>query len=318
MNRWWYRLVGIVVLGLILFTESAIAKQTKWVKGQIYEDEVIWMKNTKHLLPAGEKFQLMMSDHWSSWGITINGKWLISTKGNLYHQSLSLDRIGSTKYLAYLKVYYEEIFFKNKYDGCYPRSEYTVMKRRKKGGFFNCFIVRHYDIQKLLYAPDDPQRTTAHLKYAIKKYGVELPRIVVCTHTFFYAPSITEMVMTLEFCMNPETNGGPKSKYTSEEASEYHPQNINKHPDHKKFMEKFIKIAAKRHKYFEKEIKAREKHKLDLSEHGVGEIIEETKTINITSGSGISDEIKELKKLYDEGVLTKEEFEKGKKKVLSQ
>ena len=124
---------------------------------------------------------------------------------------------------------------------------------------------------------------------------MELPRIVICAQTYFYAPSITETVLSLEYCMNPETNGGPKNKYTSEEASEYHPQNINKHPEHKKFMEKIIKIAAKRHKYFEKEIKAREKHKLDLSEYGVGEIIEETKTTNITSGSGISDEIKELK-----------------------
>ena len=307
------KLLGILLLGLTLFSTPLHAKKTKWVRGQIYENEVIWTKHTKHLLPPGEKFQLMMSDHWTSWGIEINGKWLISTKGNLYHQSLSLDRIGSSKYLAYLKIYYEEIFFKNKYDGCYPRSEYTIMKREKIGGFFNCFIVRHYDIQKILYAPDDPQRTTTKLKYAIEKYAVELPRIVICTQTYFYAPSITETVMTMEYCMNPETNGGPKSNYTSEEASEYHPQNINKHPEHKKFMEKFIKIAAKRHKYFEKEIKAKEKHKLDLSEYGV----EETKTTISSTNSGMVEELKELNKLYKEGVLTKEEFEKAKKKLLN-
>ena len=151
------KILGVIVIGLILFNTPLYAKQTRWVKGQIYENEVIWKKNTRHLLPAGEKFQLMLSDHWTSWGITIDGKWLISTKEDLYHQSLSLDRMGGVKYLAYLKVIYEEIFFKNKYDGCYPRSEYTVMKRKKKGGFFNCFLVRHYDIQKILYAPDDPQ-----------------------------------------------------------------------------------------------------------------------------------------------------------------
>ena len=55
-----------------------------------------------------------------------------------------------------------------------------------------------------------------------------------------------------------------------------------------------------------------------MSEFGVCEIIEETKTTNITSGSVISDEIKELKKLHEEGVLTDDEFEKAKKKVLSQ
>ena len=96
------KILGILVLGIILFNSPLNAKQTKWVRGQIYENEVIWLKNTKHLLPPGEQFQLVLSDHWSSWGIEINGKWLISTKGNLYHQSLSLNRIGSSKYLAYL------------------------------------------------------------------------------------------------------------------------------------------------------------------------------------------------------------------------
>jgi hypothetical protein len=311
------KLLAIVVLGLILFAESANAKRTKWVRGNVYENEVTWIKNTKIKLPPGE-FRLMMSSQWTSWGIEINGQWLISTKGNLFHQSLSLNRIGSVKYLAYLKVIYEEIFFKNKYDGCYPRSEYTVMKLRRKGGFFNCFVVRHHDIQKLLYAPDDPQRATGELKYAIKKYGVELPRIVLCAETYFYAPSITETVLAIEYCINPETNGASKSEYTSEATSEYHPQNINKFPDKKKFMEEFIKIAAKRHKHFEQEINAKEKHKLDLSEYGVGEIIEETKTTNITSSSGLTEELKELHNLYKEGVLTKEEFEKVKKKVLSQ
>jgi hypothetical protein len=309
------KFLAILVLGLILFYPPANAKQTKWVRGQIYENEVTWIKNVRIKLPPGE-FRLISSDQWTSWGIEINGKWLVSTKGNVYHQSLSLDRIGSVKYLAYLKVIYAEIFFQNKYDGCYPRSEYTVMKLRRKGGFFNCFIVRHHDTQKLFYAPDDPQRTTGSIKYAIKKYGVELPRIVLCAETYFYAPSITETVLAIEYCVNPETNGASKNKYTSEEASEYHPQNLNDFPDMKKFMEKFIKLAAKRHKHFEKEINAREKHKLDLTEYGVGDVFQETQTTN--SSSSLAEEFKELDKLYKEGILTKKEFEKAKQKILGQ
>ena len=82
--------------------------------------------------------------------------------------------------------------------------------------------------------------------------------------TYFYASSITETVLALEYCINPETNGASKTEYTSEESSEYHPQNINKYPDKKKFMEEFIKLAAQKHKAFEKEIKARDKHKIDF------------------------------------------------------
>ena len=146
-------------------------------RGKVYENEITWVKNAKIKLPPGQ-FTLMLSQNWSSWGIDIAGKWLIGTKDNLFHQSLSLDRIGSTKYTAYLKIFYEEIFFRNQHDGCYPRSEYTVMEVNKIGSFFNCFIVRHHDFQKVLYAPDDPQRTTEYQKHVIKKYNLEIIRVV--------------------------------------------------------------------------------------------------------------------------------------------
>ena len=36
-----------------------------------------------------------------------------------------------------------------------------------------------------------------------------------------------------------------------------------------------------------------------------------------TTSTGLSEELKELNKLYKDGVLTKEEFEKAKKKLLN-
>ena len=302
---------GAVVLTLILFCQVAEAKQTRWKRGAIYENEITWVKKAKIKLPPG-KFQLVISQNWTSWGISIAGKDLVNKKGNLFHESISLDRIGSFKYLAYLKIIYEEIFFKNKYDGCYPRSEYTVMKRRKKGGFFNCFIVRHIDTQKMLYSPDDPQYTTAHIKHAMKKYNFEFPRIILCAETIFYVPSITETVLSPQWCINPETHGASKNLNLTEDSSEYHPNNINKYPDKKKFMENFIKRAVLRHKHFENEMKAKERHKIDFSEYRIEELIEETES----SSSSLTGEFEKLNKLYKDGVLTKEEFEKAKKKIL--
>ena len=122
--------------------------------------------------------------------------------------------------------------------------------------------------------------------------------------------------MEITWCINPETNGASKTQFTTEDSSEYHPQNINKFPDKKKFMEDWIKLSVQRHKSFEKEIKAKEKHKIDFGEYNVSEIIEETKT-TITSSS-ITDQLDKLNNLYKEGAITKEEFEKAKKKTLSQ
>ena len=253
---------------------------------------------------------------WNSWGINQKGVWFVEKiNGNIVHQEVSIYYVGSTGYQAYLRQWYYEWLFKGKYDGCYPRSEYTLVKVKKRG-FYNCWIVRHVDVQKELYAPDDPHTTHSYTKYGIKKYNLEYPRILLCNMHYFFAASVQELLVGFDFCINPDTHDVSKSKLFTEEGSEYHPSNIHQYPDKKKFMEEFIKIGAQQHKLFEKTLRAKENHKMDLSEYGVGEIIKETKTTS--SGSGITEELKELNKLYNEGVLTKEEFEKAKKKVLSQ
>ena len=120
----------------------------------------------------------------------------------------------------------------------------------------------------------------------------------------------------MEFCINPELNGASKTKFTTEETSEYHPANIHQYPDKKKYMEEWIKLSAQRHKLFEKGIGAKERHKLDLSEYGIGDVFQETQTTS--SSLGLAEELKELDKLYKEGILTLKEFEKAKQKILDQ
>ena len=115
----------------------------------------------------------------------------------------------------------------------------------------------------------------------------------------YYAPVVRDTYYAWGYTIDPEFFGASKNKFFTEETSEYYPSNINNYPDKKKFMNDW---------------KAKKHHKLDFSEYNIGEINEIKK---ITSGSNLTEEIKELKKLYDEGVLTKEEFEKGKKMLLN-
>ena len=83
-------------------------------------------------------------------------------------------------------------------------------------------------------------------------------------------------------------------------------------------MEDWVKIAAQTHKLFEEKVKAKSYHKLDLSEYVKGEIIEETKeTTQTDDGNNITQQLKDLNEMYKSGALTKEEFEKAKKKLLN-
>ena len=78
-------------------------------------------------------------------------------------------------------------------------------------------------------------------------------------------------------------------------------------------MEKWVSISSKRHKEFERMAKTKNKHKLDLAKY----IIENDEVIK-TNESNLAKDLKILNELYKSGSLTKEEFEKAKKKILNQ
>jgi len=309
------KILGIFVIGLTLFSEPAFAKKTKWSKGNTYEGEIHWTNKIKIALPPG-KFELIERYSWNSWGIEIKSVDLVNLKNNIVDKWIAIGEMGSWTYQSQVRQILHEILYMDEYDGCYPRGEYTLVKKKSKGAFNNCFKVRHIDTQKELYYPDDPKDTSmVKTKLWIKNNNIEVPPVLLCSNHYFMAPSILSNLLILQYCINPELNGASKSKFNTEETSEYHPSNIHQYPDKKKYMEEWIKLSARRHKLFEIGIGAKEKHKLDLSEYGVYEVIENTQ--DTSSSSNLTEELKELNKLYKEGILTKEEFEKAKKKILN-
>ena len=79
-------------------------------------------------------------------------------------------------------------------------------------------------------------------------------------------------------------------------------------------MDKWLSVSAERHKYLEKIFKAKEKHLLDLNKYII-QSDEEGK--NKKDQNSLTDSLKQLNELYKSGVLTKEEFEKAKDKILN-
>ena len=111
--------------------------------------------------------------------------------------------------------------------------------------------------------------------------------------------------------IHPKLLNAPKSNFFTEETSEYHKQNINRYPKHKITMEKWISISAKRHEELEIISKSKSHHKLQLDKYIFAGSLE-------LQSDELVDQIKKLNELYKSGVLSKEEFEKAKSKILNQ
>jgi hypothetical protein len=283
------KLLGILVLGLLLTANIAEAKTTKFIKGEFYEGTVLW-QSIEIDLPPGE-WQHVSSSSWyiRNYGYT---EWtFVQTENNRWKAdySLLIFHTGG-KYLWYLGPALYNEFTRGKYDSCTLRPEYYAAKLYAKGNSSNCFLVRHIDTDKALNNPDDPALRGSNIAFKqwIKKSNIEIPAIVVCRSHTYYAAVVRDVGVQVAHCIDPEFFGATKSKFETEERSEYH-------------------------KKFEERVRARDYHRLDLSEYYAGK---NSQTLG-TSSQNITEELKELKKLYDEGALTKEEFTKAKKKLLN-
>jgi|TARA_B110000438_G_scaffold267610_1_gene282567 hypothetical protein len=310
------KILGILVLGLILFIDTAEAsKKTVFKKGQIYKGEIFWTSKKKLNLPPG-KWEVVERDTWGLNAFSARGISFVQIDGQRVIATFTISEfIGNGKMIADVAQFVYGILFKDDFDGCYERSEYTLVKVYHKGMTVNCFIVQHSDVNKELYQPDDLRTkvfNTAFRKW-IRDNNMEIPKIEICADGSYFAPVVRDTLFTWNYCIDPEVFGASKNKFTKENSSEYHPANINQYPDKKKFMDDWIKLSAQRHKAFELMVGAKERHKLDFSEYGSIEVIKETKT----TSSNLTKELDKLNELYKSGALTKEEFTKAKKKLLN-
>jgi hypothetical protein len=314
------KLLGILVLGLVLFSSGSHSKESIF-KGKIYEDEFKLNRNLIFKLPQGE-WRVVEKYADSFRGLTLGSIDLVLLDENQIKGAFAVTEINTGGWrMGLINQLVYSFVFQNRYDGCYERSEYYIVKVNRQGTAINCLVIRHNDWQRELYQPDDPEEKTsmAIWKSFIKSNNIKIPSITLSSEHLFFAPAISNKYLSIMYITNPELYGDSKSKFTTEETSEYHRANIDQYPDKKKFMEDWVKISAKRHKIFEKIVKAKPRYKLDLSDYFEGEIIEETKTFKSDKSSKNDDIVKQLedlKKLYDSGALTEEEYKKAKKKTL--
>ncbi len=262
------------------------------------------------------------------------GQWVIAEKSTMYFHGIRaktyiLFRLENNKAVEGIEIgewhtagIYEnivnqaiyEILFKNKFDGCYERPEYSIVRFFRKGNSHDCFWAGHIDVYKELFNPEDPELKTANaqLRRYIKQNKIELPKVALFSNHSYFSRLRAGKWYTITYQIDPEILGSPKNKFITEESSEYHRNNIENYPEHKKIMEKWISISAKRHKDFENSINALDRHKLDLDDLITAEVIP-----NTNGSKDISSQLQKLYELYKNGVLSKDEFEKAKKKLLN-
>jgi len=278
----------------------------------INSDEFSIGKRLKVTLSPGKWYSVLNSgDNWH--GLDYNSSMLARVENNEVLEIITLGKINTAGFyesLVNTAVY--EIFYKNQHDGCYERPEYYLLELYKKGNSVNCMKVRHLDVLKEFNNPDDPESRGdyARIKKWVKDNNYKYSKIMLNSSHQYFSRLVRGEYIEITYTIDPKILNAPETKHFTEESSEYHKYNIEKFPKHKKIMEKWISIASKRHKIFEKNHKIRKYHALKLEKYI-------NPDLDYEDQSDVVDSLKKLNDLYKSGVLTKEEFEEAKKKLLN-
>tara|TARA_Y100000746_G_C15372245_1_gene394648 strand:+ start:94 stop:1023 length:930 start_codon:yes stop_codon:yes gene_type:complete len=281
--------------------------------GTIFENQIEFSK--KFTLPLTEGKWEVINQYEFNYFFQFKGNSIVRLKNNEVMEFIWIERANLSSYQnAYIDNAMNEIVFKDQYDGCYTRPEYYIVEVYSKGSTHNCLVIRHIDSNKELFSPDDPGAVNAKLKKSLRDRSIIIPPIMFDSYHSYFSRLIRGEWFVIQYMANPKLFNSPKINYLTEESSEFHKANISRYPEHKLTMDKWISVSAKRHREIEKLLKAKEHHLLNLDKYILNN---DNDYLNSKEKKNIIEDLEKLNELYKTGVITKEEFEKAKDKILN-
>jgi len=282
--------------------------------GTIFENQIEFSK--KFTLPLTEGKWEVINQYEFNYFFQFKGNSIVRLKNNEVMEFIWIERANLSSYQnAYIDNAMNEIVFKDQYDGCYTRPEYYIVEVYSKGSTHNCLVIRHIDSNKELFSPDDPGAVNAKLKKSLRDRSIIIPPIMFDSYHSYFSRLIRGEWYVIQYMANPKLFNSPKINYLTEESSEFHKANISRYPEHKLTMDKWISVSAERHREIEKLLKAKEHHLLNLDKYILNN---DNDYLNSEEKKNIIEDLEKLNELYKSGVITKEEFEKAKDKILNQ
>jgi len=288
-----------IIFILICSTSVAFSKW-KYNPGDIVEEEIIFGKKDKFKLPPGQFTVGIVSREKEFKDIML---YQVDDNSGFVRWALHIYATGRTKWDWW-----------NPPEFC-DRTNVYFIKQVKANKAYACWMVNHSrsDIaaNKGFWAKVREYEIANNLKNA--------DILVYSSYEYSKGPKLWGW----SYFYNPELDGVPKAVNLEWDTSEFHKQRVMNYPKHEEFLKKFINISARYVDEFNTNRKIKDTSKLSLK---VKENLSDSVSINFGSSvknskkakeGTIVEELKSLKDLLDSGAITKDEFDKAKKKLLN-
>ena len=152
------KLLLIPFILFIIFNYFSTANAKTYRIGTTFEKNIKFSKSV--ILPLSDgKWEVVDRYTDSVAMFYFKGNWIARVENNEIMEMIFIEKANlSGTNMGEIDSVVNEIIFKDKYDGCYQRPEYLIVEFYKRGGTHNCLVIRHFDLNKEIYTPDDPRR----------------------------------------------------------------------------------------------------------------------------------------------------------------
>jgi len=305
----------LLSISLIFHFQSLSASNTWFSKNKTYSGQIKF-KGISYKLPEGD-WEVANKYDWHIMGIAGDGVTLVLIENNTIKSLMEFGSVTTSgKRQSLVSQILDRAYFNGPTDGCYEKSEYYLVKIWREGMAANCLRIRHIDLKKEMNNPDykvdadgySEPYYSAGFKNFIKKRKLTIPKILISSQHGYMSPSHGGRTQVVYLDRNPEFLNVGETLIGDENNSEYHKANLTKYPKKKKLIDEIIQQSFVYHRNFEEKLKVKDHQRLDLG-------INENKQKENQNKSIVS-ELQKLNDLFKSGVITKQEFEAAKKKLL--
>ena len=278
-----FRFTLIIILTILIFISSPSISQIK--------NEYKLKKFSIKLSDKG-KWQLIGKKAMEKAGSLLDGRFFVQSNNNKLISIIETIWVtNSSDFPRPTQTFFNDYTFQSNenYKSCIERDDYIVFDVNIRGGKVNCFIVRQYNPDKEIFNPVSRITTRYNTNYGIR-----------ILKSFFNSSSLQ---LPNEMYRVDHLYFTPQGLYAYYEMVNIESFNIS--------LETFLNQSIKKHKIFEEQLNVVPNFKLSFND----QVIDNNKK-NFSEIDDNFEKLKKLKKLFDEGILTKEEFSKAKKRIL--
>jgi hypothetical protein len=289
------RKIFFAPLFLFLFTPALLANQYQPFKeGQTLSKNLNYGYDVKIPLPSGD------------WIVKVVDSYRTPGAGTTVY-NVGLLQVGKDKKLnQYLQVTFSAAspnYWTTPRD-C-SREDIYAYEKSLGNEMFNCWMVNHHRWSFSHNLTDYEKK----LKDILISENIKISEIMIYSQHLFASKRSGNVYHLIKHYINPESQGIEPPAQVDWNTSEYQKIKISSYPKKKAFLDSFVSTSANFHKQFQDGIGVNKIDRIELDKY-IGSNVSKINT-NITG------ELERLERLYKSGVITKEEFEKAKNKILN-